>query len=278
LVTIQKDQNANTSLFLTNRGSGTAQRAGYYVDNGVFELTMEVLGSSFTTSASATGNRARIITNSVPGLAIVSQNSPLSFWTNNPETEKMTILSNGNVGIGKTSPTANLEVSGDVRLNSNLHVDGNVAIGKPTPTSLLDIKAVSGDKAEIRIGGSGSFNTDNSITIGRTSSFNEFIRIGSSASGGLFGGQTNKYFIDVVGGSTVAARPIDYRFSGDSGASYSTVLSVSMNGVGIGTTATTSKFQVVGLPVYADNTTALLGGLTTGAFYRTATGVLMVVF
>lgn len=48
--------------------------------------------------------------------------------------------------------------------------------------------------------------------------------------------------------------------------------------VGIGTSTPTSKLQVVGLPVYADNAAATAGGLTVGAFYRTATGVLMVVF
>jgi len=48
--------------------------------------------------------------------------------------------------------------------------------------------------------------------------------------------------------------------------------------VGIGTTAPTSKLQVVGLPVYADNASATSGGLTAGAFYRTSTGVLMVVY
>ena len=39
--------------------------------------------------------------------------------------------------------------------------------------------------------------------------------------------------------------------------------------VGIGTSAPTSKLQVVGLPVYANNAAALAGGLTVGAFYRT---------
>lgn len=48
--------------------------------------------------------------------------------------------------------------------------------------------------------------------------------------------------------------------------------------IGIGTTNPTSKIQVVGIPVYADNTTATSAGLTVGAFYRTALGVLMVVY
>jgi hypothetical protein len=39
--------------------------------------------------------------------------------------------------------------------------------------------------------------------------------------------------------------------------------------VGIGTTAPTSKLQVVGLSVFANNAAAVAGGLTAGALYRT---------
>jgi hypothetical protein len=39
--------------------------------------------------------------------------------------------------------------------------------------------------------------------------------------------------------------------------------------VGIGTSTPTSKLQVVGLPVYANNLAAVNGGLSVGAFYRT---------
>jgi hypothetical protein len=50
----------------------------------------------------------------------------------------------------------------------------------------------------------------------------------------------------------------------------------STGNVGIGTTAPTSRLHVNGLPSFADNTTAIAGGLTVGAFYHTA-GVLKVV-
>jgi hypothetical protein len=39
--------------------------------------------------------------------------------------------------------------------------------------------------------------------------------------------------------------------------------------VGIGTTSPKSILHVVGLPIYANNSAAVAGGLTAGAFYRT---------
>lgn len=42
--------------------------------------------------------------------------------------------------------------------------------------------------------------------------------------------------------------------------------------VGIGTTNPTSKLQITGLPVYANNAAAIAGGLTAGALYTTGAG------
>ena len=65
---------------------------------------------------------------------------------------------------------------------------------------------------------------------------------------------------------------------GNSGA-FSSAMKIKENGnTGFGTTDPKSKMHVVGLPTYADNTAALAGGLTAGAFYRTSIGVLMVTF
>lgn len=48
--------------------------------------------------------------------------------------------------------------------------------------------------------------------------------------------------------------------------------------VGILKTGPNSNLAVTGLPTYADNAAAKTGGLTAGDFYRTSTGVLMVVY
>lgn len=48
--------------------------------------------------------------------------------------------------------------------------------------------------------------------------------------------------------------------------------------VGISKAAPNSAFAVVGLPTYASNSAAISGGLTAGDFYRTSTGIVMVVY
>ncbi len=56
-------------------------------------------------------------------------NHPLFFFTNNGSA-RMTINTNGLVGIGTTNPVANLDVSGDTRLtNDGNYTSGTVSIG-----------------------------------------------------------------------------------------------------------------------------------------------------
>ncbi|MFY8165133.1 MAG: phage tail protein [Sediminibacterium sp.] len=62
------------------------------------------------------------------------------------------------------------------------------------------------------------------------------------------------------------------------GASSNTQNIYQMGNVGIGTTAPTSKLQVVGLPVHASNAAATSAGLTAGAFYHAGDGIVRVVF
>ena len=52
----------------------------------------------------------------------------------------------------------------------------------------------------------------------------------------------------------------------------------SAGNIGIGTASPTSKLHVTGLPVFADNATALTSGMTAGAFYHAGDGIVRVVF
>jgi hypothetical protein len=146
--------------------------------------------------------------------------------------------SNNRVGIGTAAPLTNLDVAGNMG----------------TTNSLL-----------IRNGNDISSNQSTQIAFGYSNSdqFKHYISTRHN------GGNTYNNSIDF------------YTSDGTAGGTQATaILNLSLNGgnVGIGTNFPTSKLQVVGLPVFADNAAATTGGLTVGAFYRTATGVLMLRF
>ncbi len=67
-------------------------------------------------------------------------NHPLEFFTNNGSAQ-MTILPNGNVGIGTTTPTAKLEI-----VESGIGPSG-LLVKNTTSFSTIDIDAVNGDAA-----------------------------------------------------------------------------------------------------------------------------------
>ena len=56
--------------------------------------------------------------------------------------DRMIITSNGDVGIGTTSPAYRLHVAGDIRATGSAYIDGNVGIGTTSPTHKVH---VSGD-------------------------------------------------------------------------------------------------------------------------------------
>jgi hypothetical protein len=151
-------------------------------------------------------------------------NQDIGFLTNN--TERITVLNGGNVGIGTAAPGAKLDVSeGTIRTFT-------------TGTSYVQMAY------------------GNSDSVPFMSSLNNGVISSATYGWGLFDrGTEGNFQLQYKAGAT----------------SWNPAITVqrSNGNVGIGTTAPTSKLQVVGLPVYANNAAAISGGLTVGAFYRT---------
>jgi hypothetical protein len=130
---------------------------------------------------------------------------------------------------------------------------GNVGIGTTSPIAKLHIQGTSGinrsllfDTSEIKFKGEGLAHWSIFGASGVSSSFS----INNTSVNGNIG-SVGTPVITIVNGS---------------------------NNVGIGTTVPTSKLQVVGLPIHANNTAALTAGLTVGAFYHAGDGIVRVVF
>jgi hypothetical protein len=173
---------------------------------------------------------------------VSTNGSNLNFYTTTTagvaDQRRMTITANGNVGISTATPQGALHVNGANGAASWTYLQGNTGAG-------------------------GASNPSASVTSGLITGWNAT----------NVGGET-----EILFGTGAGTAPNLY-FGKWDGTTKTQLMAINANGnVGIGTIAPTSKLQVVGLPVFADNAAATTGGLTVGAFYRTATGVLMVRF
>lgn len=161
-------------------------------------------------------------------------------------------------GSGTTNYHAKFTASGTIG-NSLIFDNGtNVGVGTSSPETTFQVGNGTGLK-QFYVKGGGY-----DLVLG--------------AAGGNFLGYASQSIVAIfntsatpLGISTNASQPIIF------GTNATERFRVTSTGnVGIGTTSPTAKLHVVGLPTYADNATALAGGLTVGAFYHTA-GVLKVV-
>lgn len=139
------------------------------------------------------------------GLIGTTSNQPIGFITNN--TEKMTILANGNVGIGTTNPLAKLEINNQATFNTStpglaayygLHFNGQVTADYATGITWNG--GASGTQAGLYVQGSSAygtkmyFATTDSYAVGaRTRMMIDYIgNVG-------IGTTTPSYKLDVVG-------------------------------------------------------------------------------
>ena len=186
--------------------------------------------------------------------------------------------SSGFVGINTTTNQGyKFDVNGTLRTTNDAYfatTSGKVGVGTTAPQNLLHIKGTATVGLGVR---NSHFIIESTETAGvDVGAVLKFV--------GQSGNTVNPYSFATIEAKKESAVANNYSsylafFIIESNGGGTERMRISSSGnVGIGTTIPTSKLQVVGLPVYADNTAATTGGLTAGAFYRTSTGVLMVVF
>ncbi len=152
--------------------------------------------------------------------------------------------SSGNVGIGTATPGTKGEV---YRLETGVR------------TSYSDILTISAAANTLPYGGHGGgilFRATNYLSgAGNATTLVNSARIGSTITDNSVTHTGASLFFDTTPlEDGVLARAMTILYNGN---------------VGIGTAVPTSKLQVIGLPVYANNAAAITGGLSAGAFYRT---------
>jgi|GEM_PF-1589310 len=107
---VLKNQNGETYAYVQNTTAGTGATARVQATADTFSLYMRMHSSAFTTSNQYIANGGLLEANGAGGLSLsaVGGAYPIQFWINSAE--KMRVHTDGNVGIGTTSPGARLSI------------------------------------------------------------------------------------------------------------------------------------------------------------------------
>ena len=163
-----------------------------------------------------------------------------------PET-RMTISSDGNVGIGTVSHSEKLSVMGDTKLQGGVQVDGMVGVGTASPTSLLTLNGAQpkltfrendSDRAEISINDS-----DNLVITNQ--SINKYVVFKTNDAGAIregfrIGGVTPEVVVNEGSDSLV-----DFRVESDNN-THMLFVDGGNDRIGIGTNNPDELFDVAG--------------------------------
>src|SRR3990167_509971 len=116
ILSVQKNQNAQTSLFIANTTSGTAAATFIGITNsatGSPGLYLYSMSAGFTTTNIFVANTAVIVSDKTGGLNVgTTSNTQFSLWSNNAK--RMTVEATGKINIGHNTAKSgsNLDVLG----------------------------------------------------------------------------------------------------------------------------------------------------------------------
>ena len=229
------------------------------------------------------------------GVFIRSATGPIRFSTGAGNgTSRINITPAGNVGIGIISATEKLHVAGNLLSSGNLIASGHISTaatghllysneirGKISDTTVVKTLSSANkithsigaiNKEQVRLNLTGYSGDASEDTLFSVSGDEDLMLI--STKGNLKINPSTFLMGDVGIGTLSPGYKLEV--AGTIGSSQGANFAIGSGNVGISTGSPSSKLHVVGLPEYANNSAAVSGGLTVGAFYHTA-GVLKVV-